>query len=72
MATVKYVTTNGVCEESSYPYKGKYGVCQSKTIPPVIWNSNVAYTENLGGNEEILKMILIRHGPIIVALGQYP
>jgi hypothetical protein len=70
IGAVFYVTTNGVSEESSYPYKGKFGACQSKTIPPVLWNSNAAYSGNLGGNEEILKMVLIRHGPVIVAVGK--
>jgi hypothetical protein len=64
-----YATTKGVCEESSYPYKGKFGACQSGAHPPILFNSNTAYSGNLGGNEEILKIILIRHGPVIVGVG---
>ena len=67
-AAYKYAMASGMMEEKNYPTTGKKGKCPNSTNPTYFLN-NVAYKE-IGGDEFVLQMILLKHGPVAVLISK--
>lgn len=67
---VKYTTISGIVEESAYPFTGQVGTCPpTTTLKPTYFMSNTAWI-NVNGDEEMMKMIVFRHGPALAFMGE--
>ena len=68
LAAYEFAIASGIMEESSYPYLGKPAKCP-RSYTPSYYLNNFAYV-NFQGDEEKLKMALLKHGPVVVTLGE--
>lgn len=59
---------NGIADGKKYTYTGqKSKKCQSKKYPPSYYLQNFCYTSP-DGDEDMLKLLVIKYGPIAVAI----
>lgn len=68
MAASFFIGTVGIAESSKYPYTAKTGLCKKKILPSYLL-PNFAY-KFIDGDEEKLKAMLIRFGPLPVMIGE--
>lgn len=73
----KYAQDYGIVEESCYPYKGIEGMCNkhfNSTCKRRTYTVRYHYVGGYYGgcNEELMKLELVRNGPIAVAFEVYP
>ncbi|XP_075463689.1 cathepsin S-like [Ascaphus truei] len=65
-AAFKYIITNGIESESTYPYQGKEGKCHYNPARKAASCTN--YWQIPYGNEEMLKQAVGKNGPVSVAI----
>lgn len=64
-----FMVANGVTESSIYRNIGTAQSCQSSQFPATYWLPN-AGNALLGGNEEMLKNMLFKYGPLSIGISK--
>jgi len=68
----QYIIKNGLEEESAYPYKGRGGRCAEDPSLYVAHVSDWAHVDDAEGNEDLMRGILARNGPLPIAINANP
>lgn len=62
-----YSVVSGIAESSNYPYIQRDGNCRANKVPPSYFLNN-ACVQQPNGDEDMLKLILVRYGAVAVGI----
>lgn len=64
-----HIISKGIASGSTYKYVSKAQTCQTKKYPPIYSAPNACF--GMGdGSDDTLMMVLLRFGPVAVAIGK--
>lgn len=67
MDAFAFTITNGVVPDNIYTYKAKAAKCKKKNYVPSYYLNNACY-HSLEGDEEMLKIMIARYGPLATGI----
>jgi Papain family cysteine protease len=67
---LQHIVDYGIADGTQYPYTAQKGNCMNSTYPSVFHVPNTGH-KYLGGNEELMKSLLYKFGPIVITFSKF-